>query len=44
MSSRITLSLAYLITDYLEQLFINFANEQLHQHFCIALFQTEQET
>jgi myosin heavy subunit len=27
----------------LEQLFINFANEQLHQHFAISLFKTEQE-
>ena len=27
----------------LEQLFINFANERLHQHFAIALFKTEQE-
>jgi len=27
----------------LEQLFINFANERLHQHFAVALFKTEQE-
>jgi hypothetical protein len=27
----------------LEQLFINFTNEQLHQHFSISLFKTEQE-
>jgi len=27
----------------LEQLFINFTNEQLHQHFAISLFKTEQE-
>lgn len=27
----------------LEQLLINFTNEQLHQHFAIALFKTEQE-
>ena len=27
----------------LEQLFINFTNEQLHQHFSQALFKTEQE-
>ena len=27
----------------LEQLFINFANEQLHQHFAVSLFKTEQE-
>ena len=27
----------------LEQLFINFTNEQLHHHFAIALFRTEQE-
>jgi myosin-6 len=27
----------------LEQLFINFANEQLHQHFAISLFKTEME-
>jgi len=27
----------------LEQLFINFTNEQLHQHFAVALFKTEQE-
>ena len=27
----------------LEQLFINFTNEQLHQHFAVSLFKTEQE-
>ena len=27
----------------LEQLFINFTNEQLHQHFAISLFKTEEE-
>ena len=27
----------------LEQLFINFTNEQLHQHFAISLFKTEQD-